>query len=126
MLQTSETANEALLSYRRDAVAAVLMNLYILAGALKSDRPIPRYMPSAGAARKRLLMRMTELREDGNEQPEHAQKRNWADVYQYAFSKALTDIVEQLDKLQSITKAITGEVGFDLPGLRAEPLTRSH
>lgn len=32
---------EMLLSYRRDAVAAILMNLYVLAGALRGDRKVP-------------------------------------------------------------------------------------
>ena len=115
-LQASENVNQALFFYRRDAVATILMNLYILAGALKSDQPIPRYLPSAAAARKRLLDRMSEVFEDETEKTENA-KRKWADVYHYAFSKALTDVVEQLEQLQRITKSITGEVGFDLPGL---------
>lgn len=34
-------AAEKLLGYRRDAVAAVLANLYILAGALRSERKVP-------------------------------------------------------------------------------------
>ncbi|KZF22317.1 hypothetical protein L228DRAFT_221161 [Xylona heveae TC161] len=114
-------AMEALLSVRRDAVAAILMNLYILAGALRSGRPVPRYLPSAAAARKRLLDRMhaleTELRAADQaympNQPRYT--RRWADVYQYAYSAALTDIVEQLQQLQRYTKAITGEVGFDPP-----------
>jgi hypothetical protein len=40
-ISDSEQAAESLLSYRRDAVAAILMNLYVLAGALRGDRPVP-------------------------------------------------------------------------------------
>lgn len=43
---------------RRDAVAVILMNLYVLACALRADRPVPRYLPSAAVARRRLLVCM--------------------------------------------------------------------
>ena len=78
-MSDNEQAAESLLAYRRDAVAAILMNLYVLAGALRGDRKVPvcnhspsspmsasptdlqRYLPSAAAARKRLLDHMAEL-----------------------------------------------------------------
>lgn len=116
MLAGGREATESLIGVRRDAVASILMNLYILAGALCSDRPVPRYLPSAAAARKRLLERMEEVEaEHANlaKKPSPEQGRRWADVYQYAYSSALTDIVEQLQQLQRYTKEITGEVGFD-------------
>ena len=141
----AETMNEILLSYRRDAVASVLMNLYILAGALKTGRPVPKYMPSALVARKRLLDKMAELemeaemgrfagspseqdishqQEQGHERQRDrgsdlrrrntiVKGRRWANVYQYAFNAALTDVVERLEDLQQITKSIVGERGFD-------------
>jgi hypothetical protein len=40
-MSDNEQAAESLLSYRRDAVAAILMNLYVLAGALRGDRKVP-------------------------------------------------------------------------------------
>lgn len=40
-IRDNDEAVERLLSYRRDAVAAVLSNLYILAGALRSRTPVP-------------------------------------------------------------------------------------
>ena len=40
---------------RRDAVAVILLNLYILACALRAAKPVPRYLPSAAAARRKLL-----------------------------------------------------------------------
>ena len=116
MLAGGEAATESLIGVRRDAVATILMNLYILAGALRSDRPVPRYLPSAAAARKRLLDRMEELEAElasHGRDPRPEKGRRWADVYQYAYSSALTDIVEQLEQLQRYTKEITGEVGFE-------------
>ncbi len=40
-INDNDEAVERLLSYRRDAVAAILMNLYILAGSLRADRKVP-------------------------------------------------------------------------------------
>jgi hypothetical protein len=85
----NEEAADALLSFRRDAVATILMNLYVLAGALRGHRKVPvnipssfflilfiyppslikikslttpqRYLPSAALARKRLLDKMAEI-----------------------------------------------------------------
>lgn len=37
----NEQAAESLLPFRRDAVAAILMNLYALAGALRGNRKVP-------------------------------------------------------------------------------------
>lgn len=40
-VRDNPAAAERLLHYRRDAVAAILGNLYILAGALRSQRKVP-------------------------------------------------------------------------------------
>jgi hypothetical protein len=40
-IRDNPVASEKLLGYRRDAVAAILGNLYILAGALRSQRKVP-------------------------------------------------------------------------------------
>ena len=113
-----EAAAKALFEPRRDAVAVILLNLYTLSVALRSDRPVPRYLPSAAAARHRLLNRMdeveAELKEAEKVEKAEGQARRWADVYQYAFSAALTDVVEELFRLQRFTKEICGEVGFEV------------
>lgn len=76
-LSDNKQAADSMLAYRRDAVAAILMNLYVLAGALRGNRKVPvshfyslarvsriksnsiqRYLPSAAVARKRLLDHM--------------------------------------------------------------------
>jgi len=116
MLSSGSEATESLIGVRRDAVASILMNLFTLSGALKSGRALPRYLPSAAAARKRLLDRMALIEAQqavNGTNPRPEKGRRWADVYQYAYSSALTDIVEQLEELQRYTKEIVGEAGFD-------------
>ncbi|KAL8821388.1 MAG: hypothetical protein Q9191_007316 [Dirinaria sp. TL-2023a] len=115
-----EAATNALFQPRRDAVAVILLNLYTLSVALRSGRPVPRYLPSAAAARQRLLNRMdeveAELKEaerEGRVEKVEGKGRRWADVYQFAFSSALTDIVAEMRCLQHFTKEICGEVGFE-------------
>lgn len=123
----NEYASSELLPFRRDAVASILMNLYILAGALRGNRKVPRYLPSAAAARKKLLDRMAELEvelagtkdrrtkivNDGVSGHEKGVGRKFAEVYQFAYSQALIECVEQLEQLTRYTKVICGEVGFD-------------
>lgn len=109
--------SHALLTVRRDAVATVLMNLYVLACALQAEQPVPRYLPSAAAARQRLLDRMESLQaeETQTEMEPHEEKmgeRRWRDVYRYAFSSSLTDIVATLQTMRSFVNEICGEVGF--------------
>ncbi|MCJ1264972.1 hypothetical protein MMC22_004847 [Lobaria immixta] len=107
---------DPLLGLRRDAVAVILMNLYALATALRASRPVPYYMPSAAAARQRLLQRMDQMEETAIDavdlRGEGDRGRRWAVVYQYAFSAALTDIVAEVQQLHRFTKEVTGEAGF--------------
>ena len=137
MLARGPAAANALFEVRRDAGAVILFNLYVLACALRADEPVPRYLPSAAAARRRLLERMEAVEKEyqdmerekgletvGGVEPRSGTGRRWADVYQYAFSSALTDIVEELQLLQRWTKKICGEVGFDSEievGVEGEP-----
>lgn len=132
MLHSDPAAIAALTVPRRDAVAVILMNLYVLASALRADRPVPLYLPSAAVARMRLLdcMDVVEAEharrleadgkaegsgEEGGKGFGHVEGkgRRWADVYQYAFSGALTDIVENLQEMQRYTKEVCGEVGWE-------------
>lgn len=137
--------DRSLLSFRRDAVASILMNLYVMAGALRIKKPIPRYLPSAAVARKHLLDQMEEAEletEEGRQQgPWQAgeKHRRWSDVYreyhyssfliilflllrltnttEFAYSSALTDIVGQLEELEALTKEICGEMALDIMDL---------
>ncbi|QSZ28939.1 hypothetical protein DSL72_003446 [Monilinia vaccinii-corymbosi] len=139
-LSDNQQASESLLSFRRDAVACVLMNLYVLAGALRGDRRVPRYLPSAASARKRLLDHMALLesmnipatssavsvkskksnrksnrkeKEDSHETVDLPGERKWSQIYNYSYSQSLTGCVAQLEQLCQYTKEIVGEQGFD-------------
>ncbi|KAM0160617.1 hypothetical protein ACHAPG_002986 [Botrytis cinerea] len=140
-LSENEQASESLLAFRRDAVACILMNLYVLAGALRGDRKVPRYLPSAASARKRLLDHMALLEsinvpatsssmsvkskrskrksksKKNNDSSETANNlpggRKWSQIYSYSYSQSLTGCVTQLEQLCKYTKEIVGEQGFD-------------
>lgn len=117
-MSDDEQAAESLLAYRRDAVAAILMNLYVLAGALRGDRKVPRYLPSAAQARKRLLDHMAEIgaeqarNRDMSKVESEKESRKWAQIYSYSYSQSLTGCVKQLEQLQKYTKEIVGEQGY--------------
>ncbi|OTB01912.1 hypothetical protein M426DRAFT_63238 [Hypoxylon sp. CI-4A] len=105
-----------LLGHRRDAIATVLTNLYVLSGALRADRKVPKYLPSAAASRKQLLDRMkvleTELAASGKlSADEKSEGKKWAQIYSYSYNESLTGCVEQLEELEKYTKAIVGEQG---------------
>ncbi|KAH7021015.1 uncharacterized protein B0I36DRAFT_367474 [Microdochium trichocladiopsis] len=113
----AEAAAE-LLPYRRDAIAAILTNLYVLSGALRANRKMPKYLPSAAAARAQLLQKSSELQDriDADEEvekEEKAESRKWSQIYSYSYNESLTGCVEQLEELEKYTKAIVGEQGFD-------------
>ena len=120
-MSDNEQAAESLLAYRRDAVAAILMNLYVLAGALRGDRKVPRYLPSAAQARKRLLNHMAEIEADPargaglGKVDSVKESRKWAQIYSYSYSQSLTGCVKQLEQLQKYTKEIVGEQGCVSP-----------
>ncbi|KAK6580262.1 hypothetical protein PZA11_007284 [Diplocarpon coronariae] len=124
-LSDDEQAVESLLTYRRDAVAAILMNLYILAGALRGDQKVPRYLPNAALARKRLLSHMATLeasqaaRASNNLRAatEERESRKWSQIYSYSYSQSLTGCVQQLEHLQKYTKEIVGEQGIRFDSL---------
>ena len=113
------------------------MNLYILASSLRTGQPVPRYLSGPAAARKRLLDRMEVLEaayearkravslemakmdsqtsEGGDEEGIGDSgggvdpARRWEDVYRYAYSSALTDIVEAVQELQRWSRVVVGE-----------------
>ncbi|RDW28886.1 hypothetical protein B0I73DRAFT_129601 [Yarrowia lipolytica] len=58
--ETKETTAH-LLSYRRDAIAATIMVLFIIADCYRARRPVPRYLPSSKMARKRLFQTIASL-----------------------------------------------------------------
>lgn len=123
-IRDSPAAAERLLPHRRDAVAAVLANLYILAGALRARRRVPRYLPSAAAARKALLVQSdlveAELTarqadddgdDDGGALREANTHRKWSDIYRFSYNQSLTGCIVQLEEMEKYTKLIVGEQG---------------
>ncbi|OAA74293.1 Brefeldin A-sensitivity protein 4 [Akanthomyces lecanii RCEF 1005] len=123
-IRDSPAAAERLLPHRRDAVATVLANLYILAGALRAHRKVPRYLPSAAAARKALLVQsdkveaelMAQQHDDdggGGALREAHTHRKWSDIYRFSYNQSLTGCIVQLEEMEKYTKLIVGEQGFD-------------
>ncbi|KAF7560596.1 hypothetical protein G7046_g3567 [Stylonectria norvegica] len=114
-IRDNPIAAAKLLGHRRDAVAAILGNLYILAGALRSQRQVPRYLPSAAAARKKLLLKTAEVAEEIAQSPEYCElerQKTWADIYRYSYNESLTGCVAQLEELEKFTKLIVGEQAY--------------
>lgn len=112
-VRDNDEAISALLNYRRDAVASVLTNLYIIAGALRANRKVPKYLPSAAVARKRLMDRMVELEEEyETDEVVGKGRKKWVQIYSYSYNESLTGCVAQLEELERYTKLIVGEQGF--------------
>jgi len=94
------------------------MNLYVLAGALRGNRKVPRYLPSAAAARKKLLDHMAEIEAEQAQNSDVSkvksvkESRKWAQIYSYSYNQSLTGCVKQLEQLQKYTKEIVGEQGY--------------
>lgn len=96
------------------------MNLYVLAGALRGGRKVPRYLPSAALARKRLLDKMAEVEAKMAQSRElermasgrsEGEGRRWSQIYSYSYSRALTGCVRELESLTFWTKEVVGEMG---------------
>ena len=130
-IRDDSAAASKLLGFRRDAVAAILGNLYILAGALRSQRKVPQYMPSAATARKKLILRTMELDDEiakSTSDNDWRQHKQWSDIYSYSYKESLTGCVAQLEELERYTMLICGVQGYvhiySLPSARNFPLTR--
>lgn len=127
-----------LLGYRRDAIASIMTNLYVLSGALRADRKVPvstwhrrrftfrqladdvqKYLPNAAAARKELLNQVKILEAELTMSDKYSgtiktEGEKWAQIYSYSYNESLTGCVEQLKELEKYTKVIVGEQGFDM------------
>lgn len=71
-------------------------------------------MPSAAAARKKLLLRTFELESEMAryaEQSDMREHKKWSDIYSYSYKESLTGCVAQLEELEKYTKLIVGEQG---------------
>ncbi|ORY62492.1 uncharacterized protein BCR38DRAFT_347050 [Pseudomassariella vexata] len=115
-IRDNTEAAARLLGYRRDAIATMLTNLYVLSGALRADRKVPKYLPNVAAARRELLDQMKALEIElaaGSKFSANmkAGERKWAQIYSYSYNESLTGCVEQLGELEKYTKVIVGGQG---------------
>ncbi len=78
-----------------------------------SDRSWQKYLPSAKAARKRLLDKMNELEADLEAetppQLEAGEKRRWWQIYSYSYNESLTGCATQLEEIERYARLIVGE-----------------
>lgn len=81
------------------------------------DREKKRENEERGVARERSEEQHSGERDNGKKK-EKQKGRRWADVSQFAFSEALTKIVEELQKLQRCTKDIVGESEWEGRGMK--------
>ncbi|CEP15871.1 hypothetical protein [Parasitella parasitica] len=85
---------------RRDMIASMLLSFHTLASSLRSKTPLPVYMPSARAARKKLM--------------EHRRrnKQKWVkfrNLTWFAMACSTEEIVEELEYLCHLIRYIVGE-----------------
>lgn len=107
-IDRNEEITRQLQSLRRDAAASVIFCFYIVSGAFRSKKPIPRYLPSAVMSRKILFDSIDQL--EFKVPPMERDKNHiWKIVHESAFSKAFTDITEELEKIIGFSKHILGE-----------------
>ncbi|GAA5794766.1 hypothetical protein HPULCUR_000112 [Helicostylum pulchrum] len=90
---------------RRDMVAAMLLTFHTLASSLRSKTPLPAYMPSARAARSKLM----------NHRRAGADKTNWVrfrNLTWFAMACSSEEIIEELEYLTDLIRYIVGETEY--------------
>ncbi|KAH8666333.1 hypothetical protein BX600DRAFT_397143 [Xylariales sp. PMI_506] len=117
-IRDNPEAAARLLGYRRDAIATILTNLYVLSGALRAGRKVPKYLPSAAATRQKLLEQSKILEAEITNSNDFSSRvktegEQWAQIYSYSYNESLTGCVEQVEALEKYTKIIVGVQGFD-------------
>lgn len=72
-----------------------------------------RYLPSAPAARRKLIMRTVEIGAEAAKQAGESdmqqQQSKWSNIYSHLYRESLTGCVAQLEELEKYTKLIVGE-----------------
>lgn len=65
--------------------------------------PSPQmFLPSAAAARRKLILRRMDL-------SSHEERGDWSNIYQYSYREGFTGCIAQLEELEKYTKLIVGE-----------------
>ncbi|GMM37768.1 Bre4 protein [Saccharomycopsis crataegensis] len=106
--------SKKLLPLRRDSAVSIIFNFYLVANCFQSENRIPNYLPSMLSLRKRLYDEMSIIKNSmSNLNIEKTNKItedvHWTEIHAIAFSKSITDIVEELDKIIDYSKIILGE-----------------
>ncbi|ORX56446.1 hypothetical protein DM01DRAFT_1382683 [Hesseltinella vesiculosa] len=91
--------------YRRDMIASILLHFYTLASALRTKSPMPIFMPSARAARGRLIE---------NQQINSKTERlvNFRNLTWFAMSCCTEEIISELEHLSNLVQFVVGEAKF--------------
>ncbi|KAI7853215.1 Fusaric acid resistance protein-like-domain-containing protein [Circinella umbellata] len=101
-----DICNQHHYKYRRDMVASLMLHFYTISSSLASKVPLPVYLPSMRAARKRILDRRRNEEEGGDRWV----KFNNLSWYCMAFSSA--EIVDELEHLTKLVRFIVGEARY--------------
>ncbi|EPB88022.1 hypothetical protein HMPREF1544_05200 [Mucor circinelloides 1006PhL] len=99
--------------YRRDMVASILLHFYTLSASLKAKIPLPSFMPSARAARSRVLRHRRQ--EDRPEKLLRYRNLNW-----FAMGCSTEEIIDELEHLTDLVRFIVGDSKFTLKARRLE------
>ncbi|KAL9557711.1 hypothetical protein MBANPS3_001258 [Mucor bainieri] len=99
--------------YRRDMVASILLHFYTLSASLKAKIPLPSFMPSARAARLRVLRHRRQ--EDRPEKLLRYRNLTW-----FAMGCSTEEIIDELEHLTDLVRFIVGDSKFTLKARRLE------
>ncbi|KAK9767548.1 hypothetical protein K7432_002563 [Basidiobolus ranarum] len=100
---------------RKDVIASLLLQSYVISGAFKSKSPLPPYLPSAKTPRLRLLGKMRRLDAFSNMSRETLTDKIESEffyTYWYAYAGSLIEVVEEHEELGDLVKKIVGEIKF--------------
>ncbi|KAI9317563.1 hypothetical protein BX666DRAFT_1938456 [Dichotomocladium elegans] len=100
-----EICQRDLNTHRRDMTASMLLHFYTLQSSLKSKIPLPAYMPSARAARSRLIRYQRKLKVDYR----WVRYRN---LCWFAMASCTEEIILELEHLSDLVRFIVGENKF--------------
>ncbi|KAI9495945.1 hypothetical protein BDB00DRAFT_811080 [Zychaea mexicana] len=92
--------------HRRDMTASMLLHFYTLQTSLRSKIPLPAYMPSARAARTRLIRYR---RKEAKNTKQWVRYRN---LCWFAMASSTEEIIEELEHLNDLIRFIVGESKF--------------
>ncbi|SCU94145.1 LADA_0G06832g1_1 [Lachancea dasiensis] len=125
----NSSISRALLSLRRDSVAAVIFVLYMLSNCFTSKHKVPIYLPNPIMSRKKLFDFITKFESTGpsrtstiagkrdpnfkelsaDDEDNEDDRSHWTLIHGMAFTRAFTEISEIVQKLIYLSREILGE-----------------